>query len=105
MDDKLISSAFKVFYNEAGAHVKAWGRMVEEPTQACALEPKTRELVYLAVLASHGLTNGIPFHAVSAKQAGASREEVISAILIGLPAAGVVATQALPLALEAYETN
>ena len=40
-----------------------------------------------------------------AKQQGASRNEVISAILVGLPAAGHGVTQVLPAALAAYEQN
>jgi alkylhydroperoxidase/carboxymuconolactone decarboxylase family protein YurZ len=55
------------------------------------------------VLASLNRTSGIPFHVVGAKQAGASREEVISAILVGLPAAGHVVTQALPVAIKAHD--
>jgi alkylhydroperoxidase/carboxymuconolactone decarboxylase family protein YurZ len=105
MDEKLISNAYKVFYSEAGGHAQAWGQMVEGLTQASALDAKTPELVYLAVLAAQGITNGIPFHTVSAKQADASRQEVISAILTGLPAVGVGVTQALPVALEAYDGN
>ncbi len=38
-----------------------------------------------------------------AKQAGATRDEVISAVLIGLPAAGTGVTQALPAAIRAYD--
>jgi hypothetical protein len=34
---------------------------------------------------------------------GASREEVVSAILIGLPAAGHGVTQVLPAAIAAYD--
>ncbi len=40
-----------------------------------------------------------------AKQAGASLEEVISAILVGLPAAGQSVTQILPAAIAAYDTE
>jgi alkylhydroperoxidase/carboxymuconolactone decarboxylase family protein YurZ len=38
-----------------------------------------------------------------AKEVGASREEIISAILVGLPAAGNAVTQVLPSALRAYD--
>lgn len=38
-----------------------------------------------------------------AKQAGATREEVISAVLVGLPAVGNTVTQVLPAALAAYD--
>ena len=47
----------------------------------------------------------MPFHVQAAKSAGASREEVISAVLVGLPAAGHVVTQALPLAVKAYDAE
>jgi alkylhydroperoxidase/carboxymuconolactone decarboxylase family protein YurZ len=39
----------------------------------------------------------------SPKNAGASREEVMSAILVGLPAAGNAVTQSLQAALAAYD--
>jgi alkylhydroperoxidase/carboxymuconolactone decarboxylase family protein YurZ len=49
------------------------------------------------------MTSGIPFHVLGAKRAGASRQEVIGAILVGLPAAGHGVTQALPDALAVYD--
>jgi alkylhydroperoxidase/carboxymuconolactone decarboxylase family protein YurZ len=72
--------------------------------QASALDKKTEGLAYLAVLAAMRLESGVPFHVTLAKQAGASREEVISAILVGLPAAGNVVTRSLPIAIEAYDS-
>lgn len=103
MDKGLISKSFMAFQSEAGAHAQAWGQMVQGMAQASALDEKTRALAYLAVLAASRLESGIPFHVVAAKQAGASREEVISAILIGLPAVGNGVTQSLPSALKAYD--
>jgi alkylhydroperoxidase/carboxymuconolactone decarboxylase family protein YurZ len=58
---------------------------------------------YLAVLAALGRESGIAFHAASARKAGASREELISAILVGLPAAGQVVIGSLPAALDAFD--
>ena len=57
------------------------------------------------MLAALRLESGVPFHAVQAKQAGATREQVASAILIGLPAAGNAVIQALPAALQAYDSS
>jgi alkylhydroperoxidase/carboxymuconolactone decarboxylase family protein YurZ len=101
----LISNAFQTFLSEAPQHAQAWGTMVQGLASASALDDKTRELTYLAVLAALRNESGIPFHVSSAKQAGASRDEVISAILIGLPAAGHVVTQVLPVAVEAYDAE
>jgi alkylhydroperoxidase/carboxymuconolactone decarboxylase family protein YurZ len=69
------------------------------------LDPKTRELAYLAVLAALNRTSGIPFHVSSLKERGATRDEVISAILVRLPAAGHLVTQSLPAAIEAYDAK
>jgi alkylhydroperoxidase/carboxymuconolactone decarboxylase family protein YurZ len=101
----LISHAFRTFMTEAPDHAKAWDAMVQSLAQASALDGKTGALAYLAVLAALGRESGIPFHVREAKQAGASREEVISAILVGLPAAGHAVTQALPAAIEAFDAQ
>jgi alkylhydroperoxidase/carboxymuconolactone decarboxylase family protein YurZ len=77
--------------------------MVQALAAASALDKKTEELAYLAVLAVLRLEGGIPFHVQMAKQAGATRAEAISAILVGLPAAGHSVTQVLPAALAAYD--
>ena len=101
----LVSNAFQTFMSEAPEQAQAWGTLVQALGQASALEAKTGALAYLALLAALERLSGIPFHVQAAKKAGASREEVISAILVGLPAAGHVVTQALPLAVEAYDAE
>jgi len=101
----LVSNAFMTFMQEAPQHAQAWGGMVQGLGNASALDKKTAALAYLAVLAALRLESGVPFHVQSAKQAGATREEVISAILIGLPAAGHGVTQVLPAALAAYDAS
>ena len=101
----LISNAFQTFMSEAPQHAQAWGNMVQGLASASALEKKTSALAYLAVLAALRLESGVPFHVQTAKQSGASREEVISAILVGLPAAGHSVTQVLPTAIAAYDAK
>ena len=99
----LVSSAFRAFMTEAPGHAQAWGAMVQGLAGASALDRKTSALAYLAVLAALRMESGIPFHVQAARQAGASREEVISAILVGLLAAGHAVTQALPAVIAAYD--
>lgn len=98
-----ISKSFMTFVNEAPEQQKAWGELVEKLDNACKLDKKTEVLAYLAVLASARLESGIPFHVKQAKELGASREEIISSILVGLPAVGNVVIQALPIALSAFD--
>ena len=100
-----VSRAFQTFMNEAPQHAQAWGAMVQGLAHASALDKKTSALAYLAVLAALRLESGVPFHVQTARQLGASREEVISAILVGLPAAGHGVTHVLPAALAAYDAR
>ena len=100
-----VSASFQMFLTQAAAHAQAWMSVVQGLDQANALDKKTAELAYLAVLAAIRMESGIPFHVKAAKQAGATRDEVISAILIGLPAAGQVVIQCLPAALAAYDAE
>jgi len=106
MDDDLpgVSDAFQTFLSEAPAHAGAWMEAVQRLDAASALDDKTEALAYLAVLAATRLTSGLPFHARQARSLGASRDEVISAVLVGLPAVGNAVTQARPGALAAFDT-
>ena len=98
-----VSNAFQIFMNEAPEQAKAWLGAAKGLDQASQLDKKTEALAYLAVLAAMRLTSGIPFHVQEAKSAGASRQEIISAILVGLPAAGNCVIQSLPVALETFD--
>ena len=98
-----ISVAFQTFLREAPKHAQAWMGAVQGLSAASALDRKTASLAYLAVLAALRLESGIPFHVRLAKEAGATRDEVLGAILVGLPAAGLGVTQALPSAVAGYD--
>lgn len=98
-----VSNAFQTFMKEAPEHQKAWLEMVQKIDAASRLDAKTEELAYIAVLASARLEGGLPFHVKHAKSLGATREEIISAILVGLPAVGNIVIQALPIALHAFD--
>ena len=104
-DTPTVSDAFNTFLKEAPEHAQAWMGVVTGLDAASALDEKTEALAYLAVLAALRLESGTPFHAAHAKQAGASREEVISAVLVGLPAAGNGVTACLPAALRAFDAS
>ena len=103
MEKAGISKSYMVFSKEAPAHAQAWGEMVQKLASVNVLDPKTSSLVYLGILAVAGLESGVPFHVKIARENGASREEIISAILMGLPAAGNQVIKCLPVAIETFD--
>ncbi len=98
-----ISDAFKAFMTQAPKQAEAWREMIGKISGASSLDAKTYSLAYLAVLAVTGNHSGIPFHVLEAKEQGITRDEIISAIMLGLPAVGHKVTRALPSALKAFD--
>ncbi|QDR83416.1 carboxymuconolactone decarboxylase family protein [Sporomusa termitida] len=98
-----VSKSFEAFSKEAPKVQGAWMEFVQTLDKASALDKKTEELVYIAVLAAVRLEGGLPFHVKMAKSLGATREEIISAVLVGLPATGNIVIQALPIAVAAFD--
>ena len=98
-----VSNAFMTFAEQAPEQHAAWMTVVMALDEASALDARTEELAYLAVLAAEGMESGLPFHVQQARAAGATREEVGSAVLVGLPAVGHRVVAVLPAALAAYD--
>lgn len=104
-NEPKVSQAFMSFAQNAPEHQKIWMETVQKLSDASKLDNKTDELAYIAVLAALRLESGIPFHVKHAKMLGASRDEIIGAVLIGLPAAGNAVIQSIPIAVQAYDEN
>jgi alkylhydroperoxidase/carboxymuconolactone decarboxylase family protein YurZ len=100
-----MSEGFNILFREKPEVIQAWLNTDKVISQHSALEPKTAELAYLAVLAALGLERGIAFHAGEAMRLGASRDEVISAVLVGLPAAGNRVIEALGEAVHPFQEH
>jgi len=69
-DASSVSTAFQVFLKDAPEHAIAWMGAARGLDEASSLDPKTKHLAYLAVLAALGLVSGVPFHAGLARKAG-----------------------------------
>ncbi|MBD5473477.1 MAG: carboxymuconolactone decarboxylase family protein [Lachnospiraceae bacterium] len=100
---KSVTNSFSLFMTENPETGKAYMDMVMTQSKVSALDKKTHELAYLSVLAAVRMTGGLDFHVKSVKELGASREEVKSAVLVGLPVAGITLVDALEVALKAYD--
>lgn len=100
---KKVTNSFQMFMEETKYIGKAYMDMVMQLSQESALDKKTHELSYISVLAATKMISGINFHVKSAKELGASKEEIKSAVLVGLPAVGITVIDALEVALNAYD--
>jgi len=101
--DKNVSNSFQVFINEAPEYANALMEFVQKIDKSSALDSKIEEIAYISVLSAVNLLSGLPFHVKRAKELGATRDEIKSAVLVGLPAVGNKVIQALPIALNAFD--
>jgi 4-carboxymuconolactone decarboxylase len=103
--EMTVSNGFMVFGQEAPQAARAFGGLVEALAGESALDEKTQHLAYLAVLAATGELGGVGSHVGLAGKAGASRAEILSATLVGLPAVGLKVLDALAVAAEALDAQ
>jgi len=95
---------FEILAEETPDVNAAFRGLVGALEKDCGLDPKTFQLVYLAIRAAGGIDGAVAAHVPLAKKAGATREEVRGAVLISLMVSGVVGiSTCLAKALEAYD--
>jgi len=74
--------------------------------QYSALDEKTNELIIIGIFAAHRGITGIGTHVQRAMDEGATKEEVIAAILLALPIVGITDVNlALDKAIETIESR
>jgi alkylhydroperoxidase/carboxymuconolactone decarboxylase family protein YurZ len=94
----------EVFQEEAPEVAKAFGGLIRSISDMKALDPKIKQLIYIAIRASQGETTAVTAHVPMAKQAGATRDELKETILMTTTVCGIkgIASCLIP-ALDAYD--
>jgi alkylhydroperoxidase/carboxymuconolactone decarboxylase family protein YurZ len=80
-----------------------WPGPLRDAPAPDGLDGRTQVLARLAVTAALRLTGLLPALIAEAKAAGAAREEVLGAVLLGLRTAGVTAPEMLPAVASAFD--
>jgi AhpD family alkylhydroperoxidase len=94
----------EVLREEAPEIAQAFDGLIQSVSDMKALEPKMKQLIYIAIRASQGETVAVTSHVPMAKRAGATRDELKEAILMTATVCGVkgIASCLIP-ALETYD--
>ncbi len=100
----MQANPMEVFQNEAPEVAAAFNGLIMALVGSKGLDPKTKQLIYIAMKASMGDAMAVAAHVPMAKAAGATKEEVVDAILMTLTVSGVrgVVT-CLPDAVKQFE--
>ena len=100
----MQANPMEVFKKEAPEVAEAFNGLINALVGSKGLDQKTKQLIYIAMKASVGDQMAVRAHVPMAKAAGATKEEVVDAILMTLTVSGIrgVVT-CLPGAVEQFE--
>ncbi len=94
----------QLFSEEAPEVARAFGNLIQTVSALPALEPKVKQLLYIAIRASQGETTAVTAHVPMAKAAGATRDELKETILLTTTVCGIKGiASCLAQALETYD--
>jgi alkylhydroperoxidase/carboxymuconolactone decarboxylase family protein YurZ len=100
------NNPLEVFKTEAPDVQKAYAGVINTLIKSKGLDPKTKQLVYIAMKVVADDYAAIKHHVPMAKSLGAEREEILEVILLSLTVQGLKGiSKFLPLALETYDNS
>jgi AhpD family alkylhydroperoxidase len=100
----MTQNPFELFEKECPELAAKYNELVEVQRSSKALDTKTKQLINIAIQTATRNPRGVKFHAMMAKNDGATKEEVVSAVVMNLHLTGLAAVlDSLPAALEGYE--
>lgn len=85
----MQQNPMELFRSEAPEVAQAFDGLIQSLVARKGIDQKTKQLIYIAMKAAMGDDMAVKAHIPMAKAAGATREEVVDAVLMTLTVAGI----------------
>jgi len=96
--------SFELFQKECPELAERFNNLVEVQRSLNGLDKKTTQLINIAIQTSIRNAEGVRSHAILARKAGATKEEIVGAVVMNLHLTGLVTVlECLPAALAGLE--
>ncbi len=100
----MSENPYQIFKEELPSLFETFNQVVEAQKELTGLDPKTKQLVNIAIQTAHRNLKGVKMHAAMARKMGASWEEVKGSVALNLHLSGISSVlECLPVAKEGYE--
>ena len=100
----MIQNPMDIFQKEAPLVADAFNGLIQALVSSKGLDEKTKQLIYIALKAAQGDGMAVKFHVPMAKKLGATKAEVVDAILLTLTVSGIKGVvTCLPDAVREFE--
>lgn len=99
-----MKNPLELFMKESPEIQNAYAEFIQSLIDDKGLDNKTKQLIYIGMKMIADDERAVKMHVPMAKNAGATRDEVKTTILLGLSVIGLkAASKYLPIVLECYD--
>jgi AhpD family alkylhydroperoxidase len=99
-----MENPYELFQKEFPEIAARFNELVEAQKSQEGLDPKTKQLINIAIQTAHRNQRGVEMHAHMAKNEGANQEEVTGAVVLNLHHSGLSSViECLPAVIKGFE--
>jgi len=101
-----MKNPLELFTQESPEIQKAYAEFIQSLIDDQGMDNKTKQLIYIGMKMVSDDDRAVKMHVPMAKNAGATRDEIKTTVLLGLSVIGLkAASKYLPLVLEIYDND
>lgn len=100
----MTQNPYEIFLEECPEVAARFDDLIKAQQSLKGLDAKTKQLINIAIQTANRNVRGVQMHAMMAKNEGASRDEIIGAVVLNLHHSGFASVlECLPAAIEGFE--
>lgn len=100
----MSQNPYELFQKECPEVAARFNDLIEAQKALKGLDAKSKQLINIAIQTANRNSRGVQIHAMMAKNEGATREEIIGAVVLNLHHSGLAAVlECLPTAINGFE--
>ena len=100
----MNQNPFELFERECPEVAARFNDLIDAQKALKGLDSKTKQLINIAIQTANRNPTGVQMHAMMAKNEGATREEIVDAVVLNLHHSGLASVmECLPAAINGFE--
>ena len=100
----MTQNPYEIFLEECPEVAARFDDLIQAQKSLKGLDAKTKQLINIAIQTANRNAKGVQMHAMMAKKEGATRDEIIGAVVLNLHHSGFASVlECLPAAIKGFE--
>lgn len=100
----MKQNPYEIFQKECPEVAARFNDLIEAQKSLEGIDAKTKQLINIAIQTANRNPRGVQMHAMMAKNEGATRKEIVGAVVLNLHHSGFASViECLPAAIDGFE--